>query len=256
MKHRAWLAILGVGALAAGSARAEPVALRYQGYVAGFQAIAMDVAFDLGADAYHLQVDYRTTGTLGAVMSGAMRSTVDGRFGPGGPAPLRFYSEGHLRGRQRVTQIDYVAGVPDVKQLIPPNDGEREPVPEALQRGTIDTLSAMAALLRRVRDTGRCDGRATTFDGRRSAVLTATTGGQEVLEATSRSSFAGPALRCAFEGVQTGGFVLGTERAELQRPQVGTAWFARDAAGRWMPVRIAFHTRWFGDATMYVVTAG
>jgi hypothetical protein len=256
MKHPSWAAVLGLVAFLPGWAQAEPVALRYQGYVAGFQAIAMEAAFDLRADTYRVQVDYRTTGAMGAVMSGAMRSTVDGRFGPAGPLPVRFYSEGHLRGQQRVTQIDYVGSAVEVKQLVPPNDGEREAVPEALQRGTVDTLSAMAALLRRVRDTGRCDGRATTFDGRRSAVLTATTGGEEVLEATSRSSFSGPALRCAFEGVQTGGFVLGTERAELQRPQVGTAWFGRDAAGRWVPVRIAFRTRWFGNATMYVVGAG
>jgi hypothetical protein len=38
---------------------------------------------------------------------------------------------------------------------------------------------------------------------------------------------------------------------------VGTAWFASLVpGGPKIPVRIAFHTRWFGEATMYLANHG
>ena len=111
----------------------------------------------------------------------------------------------------------------------------------------------MAVLVHRVSTTGRCDGTVKTFDGRRLAVLEARTEGGQVLEPSGRSSFAGNTVRCAFVGRQIGGFTLGEDRAKLARPQMGTAWFAAvTPGGPKIPVRIAFQTRWFGEATMYL----
>jgi hypothetical protein len=77
------------------------------------------------------------------------------------------------------------------------------------------------------------------------------TGGE--LEPTGRSSFAGRALRCDFVGRQSAGFMLDEDRERLQQPQMGTAWFAAVApGGPKIPVRMAFRTRWFGEATMYL----
>ena len=176
----------------------------------------------------------------------------EGRFAGDAVVPERFSSSGTLRGDPRRTEIAYRAGQPTVRQLVPPNEAEREPVEAARTADTVDTLSAMAGLLHRVATTGRCDGRAATFDGRRLSVLEARTGGMQALEPTGRSSFAGQALRCDFVGRQTGGFMLGEDRARLERPQTGTAWFA-PVAGEMLPVRVAFRTRWFGEATMYLV---
>ena len=65
-------------------------------------------------------------------------------------APAEFFGEGVWRGQQRRTLIDYNHGVPVVKDLQPPQRTEREPVPPVLQLHTMDTLSALAQLMRKV----------------------------------------------------------------------------------------------------------
>ncbi len=239
--------------LVAGNARAEPVQASYAAYAAGLNVINMDAAFDVAPARYRVHLVYRTAGAFGALVSGQQDTMVEGRFAEGRAVPQRFYSAGTMRGQQRVTQIDYPAGQPVIRQLIPPADEEREPVSPERQANTIDTISAMAQLVHQVNVTGRCDGRVMTFDGRRLSELASRTVGEEILPATDRSSFAGQALRCTFEGRQLGGFMLDGDREALRRPQLGSAWFASAVpGGPKVPVRVVFHTRWFGEATMYL----
>ena len=232
---------------------AEAVEVHYEAYAAGLNVVAMDADFDVTADRYRVKLDYRTVGGLSVLFSSRQSTTVEGRFVGDRAVPQRFYSAGTLRGAPRVTQIDYRDGQPVVRQLVPATETEREPVAPAQQADTIDSLSAMAELIHTIQRTGRCDGRATTFDGRRLSMLDARTAGPQALESSWRSSFAGMTLRCDFVGRQLAGFMLNEDRATLQRPQMGTAWFAPLVpGGAVVPVRIAFRTRWFGDATMYV----
>ncbi len=233
--------------------RAEPATAHYAAYAAGLNVLVMDARLELSPAEYRLQLDYRTTGAFSVFVRSQQSTVVQGTLPGGKAAPVRFTSSGVLRGEQRATDIDFREGQPLVRRLVPPNDKERESVPEAEQRGTIDTLSAMAQLLSQVTRTGRCDGAVRTFDGRRLASLRSWTIGTEVLPPSTVSSFTGPALHCEFEGRQLGGFMLDEDRERLQRPQRGSAWFAAvTPGGPILPVRISFHTRWFGDATMYI----
>lgn len=232
---------------------AEAVEARYAAYAAGVQVVDMDASFDLTLERYRVRLVFRTVGALNLVARSRSDTVVEGRFVEGRVAPERFFSSGALRGGARVTQIDYAGGRPVVRQLVPPNETEREPVGEADMIGTVDTLSAMAELVHQVNTTGRCEGLSTTFDGRRLSVLEARTSGEQVLEASGRSSFAGMTTRCEFVGRQTGGFMLDEDRATLRRPHMGTAWFAAVVPGGVkIPVRIAFRTQFFGEATMYL----
>ena len=234
-------------------AQAATEAAHYVAFAAGLNVIAMEAQFDVEPSAYRLQLGYRTTGTLGFFVRSEQVTTVTGGFVAGRAVPQRLVSSGVLRGEQRRTEIDYLGGEPEVRALAPPIDKEREPVPEAMRKGTIDTLSAMAQLMAQVTRTGRCDGTVRTFDGRRLATLQAWTVGTEVIPPSSISNFSGPALHCEFEGRQIGGFMLDEDRAKLQQPQRGSAWFAAVRPGETvLPVRISFRTRWFGDATMYI----
>jgi hypothetical protein len=243
--------------LAVSASPALAVQAHYEAYAAGLNVLDMDADFDVHPDTYRVKLEFRTVGGLRLFLSSDITSVVQGRFHDGRPEPVQFFSSGILRGQQRVTQIDYVGGQPVVRRLQPPNETEREAVPTDEQRDTVDTLSAMAELVRQVNVTGRCEGRAMTFDGRRLSVLEARTEGEQPLDPTGRSSYAGPTLRCAFVGRQLGGFMLDEDRATLARPQVGTAWFASLVpGGPKIPVRIAFHTRWFGEATMYLANHG
>ena len=235
------------------AAQADPVQVSYATYAAGLNVLNMDATFDVTPTQYRARLDYHTAGTFGLFLRGGQDTTVSGRFDQGRPAPVRFYSAGSMRGQTRVTQIDYTNGQPVVRQLIPPNEEEREDVPMDRRANTVDTISAMADLIRQVNQTGRCDGHVVTFDGRRLSELTARTVGVEILPPYSRSSFTGQALHCAFEGRQLAGFKLDEDKAEQSRMQRGDAWFAAIApGGQKIPVQISFHTVWFGEATMYI----
>lgn len=233
--------------------QAEPVRAHYAAYAKGLNAMRLDAEFDVTPQRYRVRLQFRTTGAVGTVFRGQSDSVSEGRFVAGRPAPTRYFSSGVFRGTPRVTQIDYASSRPTIRQMQPPNDAEREPVPAEAQIGTVDTLSVLAQLVQQVNATGKCDGRATTFDGRRLSEVSARTTGQDQLPPTSRSTFAGPALRCDFDGRQVGGFMLDADRAALSRPQGGSAWFASvTPGGPLVPVRIVFPARLIGEVTVYL----
>ena len=161
------------------------------------------------------------------------------------------------RNLDRLADIQYHQGKPEIRQLVPPNTDEREPVPDALQDNTIDTLSALAELIHVVADTGRCETTVRTYDGRRAVEIEAHTVGPEMLETTERSSFAGKTLRCDFSGRMLAGFKFDDNRQRDSKPMHGSAWLAPIVpGGPPLPVRLAFETKWFGDAIMYLTGTG
>jgi hypothetical protein len=94
-----------------------------------------------------------------------------------------------------------------------------------------------------------------TYDGRRATEVEAHSVGEETLDSTKRSIFAGRALRCDFAGRMLAGFKFDDRPSDL-KPLHGSAWLAPVVPGAPpLPVRMRFETRWFGDATMYLVHA-
>ena len=236
-------------------------ALTYVTYVAGLTVMTMAADVELRGDSYRVDLASRTAGAYGVMFRGETRSSALGSFVSGGQAgglvaPLRYAVAGHWRGTARHTLMDYANGVPSVLRMQPPNESEREQIAPALQRETVDTISAAALLMRRVTDSGRCEGEARTFDGRRLSQVGVRSAGWETLPRDDRSSFAGPALRCDFEGELLAGFMLDSDRAAAARPQKGSAWLARPIEGApILPVRLRFEARWIGSATMYLTSA-
>lgn len=253
MTTRTLALLLAAASPVAAAAQPAPVTLTYAGYAHGLNLLELKASFDIAPANYRVQLSFELKGMVGAMFTGGSATRVDGRFAGNTILPRELFSAGHMRGKPSVTQIDWRDAKPIIMQLQPPVEEEREPVPAADQAGTVDGLSAMAGLLRRVAETGRCDSAARLFDGRRLSVITAHTVGPEVLEPTSRSSYAGPALRCDFEGQQLAGFVHDADMAVLTRVQHASAWFATLQPGAApVPVRIRFETRGFGDAVLYL----
>jgi hypothetical protein len=259
-KYAAPLCLLLVGVMAGPAARAQTAPelhLAYDTYAAGLNVLKLTAALKLTASAYQVDLDYRTAGIFGALFSSEMHDTATGTWAGYVAEPLRFYSHGQFRGDPRRTLIDYLDGQPRLRILEPPPAEQREPVPPGMERNAVDALSAMAQLIRAFGATGHCAGHASLFDGHRLSEITVRDDGDETLTRTSGTMFGGPTHRCAFEGRQTAGFVRDADRAELNRPHRGVAWLARLAPGEpAVPVRLTFETRYFGDATMYLVDAG
>lgn len=230
-----------------------PVQLNFAVYAAGLNVVDIQSGIDLQDRGYRVELSYHTVGVFGLVFHSEVHSLVQGTWVGAGLMPQRFSSWGTMRGSPRQTVIEYVKGQPIVRKLEPVVDTERDPVPEALQRDTIDTLSAMVLMVRQVAATGRCDGHATTFDGRRLAEIVSHTIGDEMLQDEGRSSFSGLALRCDLEGRQLGGFQHDVDTEELHKVQHSTAWLARLVpGGPKLPVRVLFETRFFGHGTAYL----
>jgi hypothetical protein len=240
---------------AASSPRAAhgPVQASYTAYWSGFSIATMDASLELGAEAYRVAATMRTTGLLAMFVRGEQVTTVEGRVQPAAALalqPQRFLTEGRWRNTLRRVAMSWSGTQPEVLALLPANQDEREPVPPELQRGTVDTLTALAALVRLAANENRCDGAAQVFDGRRRSDFTAVTDGTETLEANRWSGFAGPALRCRFEGRQVAGFWKEQDRAEAAKPRGGTAWLASPGPGLpVIPVRIEADSAW---GTVYV----
>ena len=151
-----------------------------------------------------------------------------------------------------MTQIEYTNDTPHIRQMQPPNDDGREPVAAARQANTVDGLTAMADLLRHVITTGTCEGRITTYDGRRLSEIEARTAGTDFLAPSSRSSFSGNALRCAVTARFVAGFMPDTDE-QFRKPQLANAWFApMTPGGPPVPVRISIPTKWFGEASLFI----
>ena len=225
----------------------------YTGISHGLTVLKLSGSLTLTPNAYAAHVTFHTAGLVGMVIHSDNDSTATGLFQGDRALPQNFIGSGHLRGTDRATHIEYADGNPVIRLLTPPVEQERTVVPTADTAHTIDTLSAVALLVRQVAQTGRCEGTVTTFDGRRLASQTVHTTGEENLEHTSRSSFSGPALRCDFDGRQLGGFIKNENEDDLKKPRHGTAWVANVIPGAPpVPVRVAFENKLLGQVTLYL----
>lgn len=250
------LAVLLAALPAAAEQARSFTTLSYATTVAGLTVMLTEADVEMSARGYRVDIATRTAGTFGLLIRGETRSLSQGLWAGDMIAPQRYAVAGVWRGIQRRTLMDYATGQPDILRLDPPNDTEREPVPPALQRGTVDTIAAAALIARRATLTSACEGEARTFDGRRLFEVAARTGGWETFGPDVVPAYAGPMLRCDFEGRLLAGFLLEGDRESAARPQRGTAWLARIAPDAPMlPVRLRFDMRWLGSATMTLTAA-
>jgi hypothetical protein len=251
--------VLVAGLLALGlpsaAATAQPVRAVYEVYAAGMTILQLEAVFDLSPTGYRVETRFRTQGVAAGVVPGEQTSRVSGAWAGAMARPETYHSAGTWRGRARRITLGWEAGNPVVRSLEPPDEEDREPVPAEARRGTIDALSALAVLSRTVATSGRCEGQAPVFDGRRRSDFYSTTGQQDLIRPW-RAAWHGQALRCSFEGRQTAGFLRDQPRDRAAAPQRGTAWIAPPYAGAPpIPVRIEMASRWFGTATAVLLRA-
>ncbi|HET6606711.1 MAG TPA: DUF3108 domain-containing protein [Rhodopila sp.] len=237
----------------AASAQASvSVQSHYELYAAGLHVADVDTGYALGPQTYQMHLAYHTTGLVSLFRRGNNDSVVSGTWRGDFAVPQRFLAVGAWRGDPRYADIDFSSGMPVVRRLVPDDANQRQPVPPALENGSVDTLSAMADLMRMVARTGACNLSLRTYDGHRVLRFDARTMGQEMLGPYRGSEFTGPALRCDFTATPIAGVKIDDDPdGHVFR---GSVWLASPIpAATSMPVRMALETRWFGEAVMYLM---
>jgi hypothetical protein len=247
--------ILALG-LMTSQACAEPLRALYAVRGGGLQVMQVEAVFDLDTPGrYAIRANWRTTG-MARLFGGALfNGSVEGRLAGGQAQPLHYIVDGTWRGDAKRMVLDYPSGQPVIRQRLPERDPEREPVPEAMTRNTIDQFTAVARLVRLLAETGRCDGKAAVYDGARRVDMQSRTLGREVVPAWS-SAWHGEAMRCGFIGRQLAGFKVDDSDRERE-PQEGFAWMAPPRPGDMpIPVRLELPSRIFGAMTVYLMEVG
>lgn len=239
-----------------GAASAESVRARYEVHALGSILLELDARFEVTQQAYAVEAAFRTRGLAAMFVTARHVSRAHGGWADDRPVPAAFLSEGTWRGRPRRIALDWQGSHPRVLELLPPAEEEqREVVPDAQRRGTVDILSAFAGLVRHVGRLGRCDLDAPVFDGRRRSDFVTRSEGREVIRPW-RNAWHGEALRCGYEGRLVAGFRHDEDRARAGEPQRGTAWMAAPYPGApSIPVRVDIPTRWFGTVTAILLGA-
>lgn len=235
------------------AASAAPLVARYEVTVAGLPVVQVEALLDVDGPRYLVRTRTRLRGMVGWFGSGDQMTSAEGSWRGAEPVPSRYRVEGMWRGARRLVVMDYSAAGMPLLRAIEPVEAEREAVPDALRHGSMDGLSALAKLTRTVARTGRCDGAAEVFDGRRRVDYAVRTVGQDILPV--EGGFAGPALRCAFESRLIAGFRRDQDAAEARIPQPATAWIGEPLPGAGpLPVRIEMPSRWIGTIRAVLVS--
>lgn len=228
-------------ALVAAPAAAEPWRATYTVAVAGVPVLEAEFRFTLEGPRYLVESRVRSLGLAALVMAGEQVARSEGVWHGGEPRPVLHETEGRWRGRARRTRLEYgPEGAPRVTRLEPAEDMPRSPVPEAALAGSLDTLSALLLLARRVRETARCDARATGFDGRRLARF-------EAAAEAPASAAEAHLLRCVIEHRVLAGYALDRDPAQARGPHRIAVVFERPAPDAPpLPLRAELGSRWWG----------
>lgn len=248
---RAWLLALGL-LIVVPAARADTWHATYDAYVAGANAMRLTSTINLSQAGYRMDVQARTLGVLDLFVGSRQSTQVDGLWHGVTARPRQFRAEGVWKGERRATLIDYHAGSPTIRELVPA-ERQHEHVPVAARQNALDRLSPLASLARQIGHSGRCDATATTFDGRRLEETASRTGGWDELPASKLSIFAGRALRCEIELRVTAGFAADEDRAHAGRVRHAQVWVAAAAPeAPILPVRFRLDVGWLGSADVYL----
>lgn len=253
--RRALAALLLLPTPAFAEAAASGMRATYEVHAAGMVVLELEAEVQTEGDRYRVETRLRTRGIARLVASGEQVTRSVGAFAAGGARPTGFTSEGQWRGRMRRIALAWQGPEPRVLELTPPETEEREPVPEALRRGTMDVLSFALAVGRQAGRGDGCAMDAAVYDGRRLTAYAASGTARERLLPWG-AAWQGEAYRCDVVGRIVGGFRHDMDRARAAEPQRATAWMAAPYGGApVVPVRMDIPTRWFGTAYAVLLKA-
>lgn len=235
--------------------------LGYDIHVGGLKLGRMTLETRVEGDRYRVAVGARAADLLDRLVRWSYTAEAAGRFTPeGGVAPDRFSSDRTLRDRRWTARLDYDAAGRPTHTHVPPQSAEDEAaVPPEQRPGTVDLLSASAAIARAAEAKGGvCAARVPVYDGRRRYDVVASPAGERAIAAGRYGVFSGTAIGCRIEIHPVAGFRQ-ARRNETDfwtvdpsgQPRGFDLWLGRPAPGDpLVPVRMEarelFYTRVIG----------
>jgi hypothetical protein len=184
----------------AGEVRPSSVTLDYEIDIVGLEALAATVIMAGDTARYHVDIRARTTGMIGWMFPWVIGVSSNGNITDGRLQPVRHEQTSNFQGKDRSVFLEYDGhGGFLARRVVPdPHEDQREEVPAAMTRDTLDIISAVLAGLHTVDRTGSCNGRVPVFDGRRRFDLLYSDNGREHIDPNEILGYGGgEALRCA-----------------------------------------------------------
>lgn len=177
--------------------QAAPVAATYRVHVGGVAVLDVAATLEIDQRSYRVEVTAQSGGFLGRLFPWRTRSLSEGGVRPDRLVPGRHSQDSVFREKPRNVTLAY-DGRGDVTATVlpPPEEDDREPVPDALKRSTYDPLSGVLAMLTAIGRGEACTRSLPVYDGRRRYDMIFEDVGLRPVAASRYSVFAGLARQC------------------------------------------------------------
>ncbi len=190
--------------------------LTYDFWQGGFNALVLEARIKRSESGYRAAFEAHTNGLVGVLYAYSLEAESSGLVAEPLLAPHSFRADTVKSGEKRRREIVYREDGSLAVQHDPPREfKKRERVPKALQRGTIDPVSATYAVIDIFERLGRCDADIPVFDGRRRYNLKISQGGQVNLAPSTYGIYSGPATLCHVSVQRLAGFKKKSSAAHL-----------------------------------------
>lgn len=228
-------------------------------YALGAKAFDMKLNLQRDGDAITVDTEMQTFGLVNFLMSFEMTGHVAAQMQAGRIVPVRYRTDSDGSWSKRSTRIVWDAdGMPTAEVQPPVDQDDRDPVPDALKRNTMDPTTAIVARALHSGDAPPCNGIDAIFDGRRRYNLHFSPVGPAMLKPNDRSTYAGPAYECAVRLEPIAGYRHGDDAdTRAVQEHVTRLWLTRPPGiDVWIPVQIdsgislGSVTGWIAGATL------
>lgn len=221
-------AALMLAAPQARAAGATDLALSYDVYVGGLQALSLGIDLEAGVHAYDMKLALKTHGLIGRLFPWSMDAFSRGQFGNDRIRPASAGQRSLWNGKERSTELNYQPnGTVAVTAVPPRDDAARSRALEDEVSGTVDLVSAILSLLKHVETGEPCQASVPVFDGRRRYDFTARPAGNAVLRRSPYLKFEGEAIACHVFVRPVDGSSRRPALIDLTDENAMTVWIAR-----------------------------
>jgi len=236
---------------------ADPVHLRYRVSWSLIPLLEIESRTRLDPAGYVMEVRMATVGLMDLVFQWRASQEVRGAVSQETVAPQSFKSESEFRGRRQEVDLGYGPEGLDRERVEGSivDAGERDEVPKELRRDTVDPLTAVVAVSRRIVDRGTCAGTARIFDGVRRYDLSYEDLGERQLE--DAEDFTGRARLCRATMTPLGGFWRPPDREPDSLGHIDAWWAPPWPGADPVPVKLSLEgSRGTMDVQLVTATRG